>query len=112
MTLSLGEEDQVHYYQGLPGEAELKSVGYGPNGIRNIILEHLNRYPNRCPSGKDAPQPKGCWDPIFVVKPNSTSRYQNLVDILDELQINGVTKYSYTEPTSADSTLLADYRKK
>ena len=112
MTFILGEEDQIHYYQGLP-EGRLNSTDFGEEGVRKLIQEHLNKYPNRCPKTKKGEEPpKGCWDPIFVVKPNSTCRYKNVVDILDELRISGATKYSYTEVTPGDSTFMADNRKK
>lgn len=113
MTLILGENDKVHYYQGLATDAALKSTDYGATGVRKVITDHLDLYPNRCPKGvKKEDMPKGCWDPIFVIKPNETSRFKNLVDVLDELRIAGATKYSYTELTPADSTILADNRKK
>lgn len=110
MTLILGEKDQVHYYQGMPEDGPLRTTDFGEEGVRKIISDHLNRYPNRCPKGtKDT---KNCWDPIFVVKPNATCVYRNVVDILDELRISGATKYSYTEVTGADSLFLFESRKK
>ncbi len=113
LTMILGAEDEVHYYQGLSTEATLQSTNYGPGGVRQVIVDHLNFKDNRCPKGvKAEDRPKDCWDPIFVIKPNETSRFKNLVDVLDELRIAGATKYSYTELTPADSTLLADNRKK
>lgn len=109
MTFILGEDDMVHYYWGLP-QGTLSSTDFGEEGVRTVIQEHLNRYPNRCEKGeKDA---TGCWDPIFVVKPNNSSRYKNVVDILDELRISGASKYSYTEVAEADSILMVDNRKK
>lgn len=112
MTFILGENDQVHYYQGL-AEGRLNTTDFGEDGVRKIIQEHLTRFPNRCPKmPKGEDPPKGCWDPIFVIKPNSTSRYKNVVDILDELRISGATKYSYTEVTPGDSIFLVDNRKK
>ncbi len=110
MTLILGEKDQVHYYQGMPEDGPLRTTGFGEDGVRKVISEHLNRYPNRCAKGTK--NTKNCWDPIFVVKPNGTCVYKNVVDVLDELRISGATKYSYTEVTGGDSLYLFENRKK
>ncbi len=110
MTLILGEKDQVHYYQGMPEDGPLRTTDFGEEGVRKVISEHLNRFPNRCAKGTK--KTAGCWDPIFVVKPNSTCVYRNVVDVLDELRISGATKYSYTEVTAVDSIYLLENRKK
>lgn len=109
MTFILGENDKVHYYQGLP-EGELSTTDFGANGLRKVINEHLNKEPNRCPPGtKDV---SNCWDPIFVVKPNKTCVYKNVVDVLDEMRITGATKFALTEPNAQDSILMLDNNKR
>jgi biopolymer transport protein ExbD len=114
MTLILGEGDKVHYYVGIT-DPEIKTASFGADGIRKVIMNHLNpEGKTRCPKGAKAPDIKasGCWDPIFVIKANKTSKYKNLVDIMDEMSILQVPKYAYTELTPMDSTLLVDFRKK
>lgn len=110
MTLILGDDDKVHFYQGMPEDGPLQTTDYGEEGVRKVISDHLKFKDNRCPKGsKDT---KNCWDPIFVVKPNSSSRYKNLIDVLDELRISGANKYSYTEVTEGDSIYMIENRKK
>lgn len=104
MTLVLGAQDQVYYWVGTENPT-IRNVGFDEEGIRKVILEHLNKNPNRCNKVSNAP---GCWDPIFVIKPNKSSRYKNFVDILDEMKINEVPKYALADILPGDSALLAD----
>ena len=93
LTLILGEEDQIYYYKGEPDqEGTLEITTYDPQGIRKVIFGHL----------------RSVRDPIVVIKPNETSRYRNVVDILDEMAITQAKKYAMTEVTSVDSLLMAN----
>jgi biopolymer transport protein ExbD len=104
LTLILGENNKIHYYQGVT-DPKVKSTDFSADGIRKVIQKHLDLYPNRCNTVDNAP---GCWDPIFVLKPNKTSKYKNMVDILDEMRINKVPKYALADFTPEDSLLLID----
>ena len=76
-----------------------------PKGVRKVVTDHLTKRPNICRDDNNAP---GCWDPIFVLKPNESSKYQNLVDILDEMRISNVPKYALGDMTALDSMLLKE----
>ncbi len=103
LTLIMDENDKLYYYHGAPEEASLENTTYAANGLRKVLQQHLNRYPNRCDLvNKDAP----CWDPIFVVKASTKSRYGNLIDLMDELEIVRAPKYVFADLTLADSVLL------
>jgi biopolymer transport protein ExbD len=104
MTFIMGENDKVHYYQGIT-DPKVLTTDFSADGVRKVIKEHLDRFPNRCNTNDNAP---GCWDPIIVLKPNKTSKFKNMVDILDEMRINSVPKYALAEMTSVDSLLLLD----
>ncbi len=107
LTLILGSNDQVYYYQGMP-EGDLGRTDFSSEGLRQVIFDHLKQEPNPCGKGVSRP----CWDPIIVLKPNKTCRYKNVVDALDELQLSEARKYCYAEMTSSDSLLLLDNRVK
>jgi biopolymer transport protein ExbD len=93
LTLILGENDQVYYYKGVPEiDGILEQTNYDPQGVRKVITNH-----NR-----------SIADPIIVIKPSETSRYKNMVDILDEMAITQSKKYAMTEVTPADSLLMAN----
>lgn len=105
LTLILGDEDKVYYYHGLP-ESNYTQTDFSEQGVRQVIWDHLNRHENRC-KGEMAGK---CWDPIFVVKPRPDSRYKNLVDVLDELELADAPKYSYSSFGRNDSLYWADRR--
>lgn len=43
---------------------------------------------------------------VVLIKPSDESRYQNLVDILDEMTISNITRYYLDNITSADINLI------
>ncbi len=101
MTLILGEDDKVHYYQGV-ADHRPETTDYSPEGLREVIQAHLTWGGTPCYN-----HDLNCWDPIFIVKPNATSHFKNLVDALDELRIAGARKFSYQEKEDFDRDLLA-----
>ncbi|MFK7921439.1 MAG: ExbD/TolR family protein [Bacteroidia bacterium] len=103
LTFIMDENDKLYYYLGMPEEGNLESTTYAANGLRSVLQKHLNRYPNRCDLIDKA---KSCWDPIFVVKASAKSRYGNLIDLMDELEIVQAPKYVFADMTMADSVLL------
>ena len=102
LTLIPAENDRLFYYLGA-GEEGLKPLEYGPGSLGELIQSHLyHGGAFRC-VGKETGN--GCWDPIVVVKPRKAARYKNLVDVLDEMKISGVSKYAIADFSGADSTL-------
>ncbi|MEM6763420.1 MAG: biopolymer transporter ExbD [Bacteroidota bacterium] len=110
MTIVLEEDDKVSYYVGITNP-EVLTTNYSQDGIRKVLVGHLTFGPRingqpRCETGKGARVVKNCWDPIFVIKPKKSSRYKNLVDLLDELAITEAPKYAIDKFTVEDSLLL------
>lgn len=106
MTVVLEDDDKVSYYVGIT-EPEVNEASFDNDGVRKVLLSHL-AYGKTigAPLCKTVNDAKGCWDPIFVIKPRVQSRYKNLVDILDELAITQAPKYAIDEFTENDSLLL------
>lgn len=91
LTLILGSDDLIWYYTGFAEVGQtLTSAPFGEAGIRSVIQTHVQSH----------------IDPIVTIKPSSTSSYQNMVDILDEMAILKVKKYALIEMTEQDSLLL------
>jgi hypothetical protein len=105
MTFILDDNDVIKYYHGITDPQVLETSYDGLSGVRKVIFDHLGRYPFLC-EGKQTPE--GCWDPIFLIRPRHTSRYRNMVDVIDELLIANAKKYVLGEFTEADSLLLED----
>ncbi|MEZ4772813.1 MAG: biopolymer transporter ExbD [Bacteroidia bacterium] len=106
MTIVLDENDIVKYYIGIT-EPEILETNFSDDGLRKVLLSHI--YYGKtigAPLCKDVNGAKGCWDPIFVIKPRKQSRYKNLVDLLDELAITQAPKYAIDKFTPDDSLRL------
>jgi biopolymer transport protein ExbD len=104
LSVMLGENDVVYYYEGklLEDGSNFKSTDY--MGIRDIIVnkrkEVMSRYVRdaECEAkmAKEGKPLSNCADKDFVViiKPSKDATYKNTVDILDEMTINQVRTYA------------------
>ena len=93
LTLVLGEHNKIYTYMGQPNAA-MKVTDYSANGVRKLLQE------------KNA-SVKGLY--VFV-KPSSKSRYQNIIDIMDEIVITGVDQYAIVKITAEDTKLMSAIR--
>ncbi|KAF2337250.1 ExbD/TolR family protein [Flavobacterium daemonense] len=105
VTILLGENNKIIYYVGLIASPikKPKSTTYGKNGIQKELIariESLQKHSNG--SSKRKP------NLIVIIKPTKKSNYGNLVDILDEMKMTGITSYFIVpEFTPEESKLLA-----
>ena len=96
MTIVLGKNNRIVWYLGTAEKPLIapKVAGYG-KGIRAAIIETGKRVFET--SGKNL---------IVLIKPSSHSVYENLVDVLDELNITSVTTYAISPIATPDIDLL------
>lgn len=95
ITLCLGKDNKVMLYKGLPDGAVTEVIDYGKNGLRKAILTAKSQI--MASTGKDL---------IVLVKPSDRSKYGNLVDALDELNITKTNRYAVVDITDKDVDLL------
>ncbi len=99
ITFILGKNDQVYWYAGdnTPGakvqQVEMRSTA----AIRKVILENTKQVLEK--TNKDM---------IVIIKALDNSKYQNLVDILDEMHITNQSMYAIVNIYEADKELLAN----
>lgn len=94
LTIVLADDDKVFYYFGLGDPAdnpEVLETDYSANGIRKVLL---------------SPRVKSNDKMTVLIKPMETSRYKNVVDILDELKITETKKFALVDITDNDKTLV------
>lgn len=93
LTFLLAKNNTVYYYQGmLPVNAsQLRSTSF--TGMRDVIIENQKRLIH----------PR---DLMVVIKPERESVYKNTVDALDEMTINGVSRYAMVDISEAESKLV------
>ena len=87
LTLLLGDNDNIYYFLG---DDAVKTTTYEPDGIKAVI--------------KDAVAKRN--DLIILIKPMRTSRYQNLVDIIDEMDTTYVKHYYIVKETAEDRAMI------
>lgn len=91
LTVLLGEANKVFCFQGSDA---IKITGYGPDGIRTILKESMIKRN----------------DLVVLIKPTSRCRYQNLIDIMDEVRIVGLENYYLVKETADDRALIQGSR--
>lgn len=96
LTLLLGANDKVYWYEGI-NQARLDSTGYGAEGLRRVILDKMGKVQDKW--GLEdyldirTQAPKKGSHLTVLIKPTTESRFQNLVDALDEMAICRVRYY-------------------
>jgi biopolymer transport protein ExbD len=89
LTLMLGRNDQVYYYEG-DDPTKIQNASF--KGIRDIILNK-----------KKSTDPK---DLVIVIKPTQDATFKNTVDALDEMTINDIKRYAMVDITPDEYTLV------
>ncbi len=91
LTLVLGENDKIYWYHGIINP-KVEVTNFSATGIRKVLLE------------KNAAIKKM----VLLVKPSDKSRFKNMVDILDEIEITNIQHYYLVDETSEDRQLVAE----
>jgi biopolymer transport protein ExbD len=88
LNLVLADNNKIYWWIGLDPPAEL--TNYSNDGIRKILLERRGN-------------PK-LW---VLIKPKDDSKYENMVDILDEIAIASIDRYAIVDFGEDDRTIIA-----
>ncbi|GHV16913.1 biopolymer transporter ExbD [Bacteroidia bacterium] len=129
LTVILGENDKVFYYEGKANYEDytsLKETDY--KGMRDILLSKNNINLSKIKDLRLKRSKKQISDEEFkaevtkvnklesgiytLIKPTKDSNFKNLVDALDEMQICGVGKYMIVEPNEGDDFLMENLKTK
>ena len=103
ITLLLDENIKIIFYRGLLNypESMPKEVKYGHNGIHKVLMTENKKI--RDIALKYGKPNRGA---IVIIKPTKKSSYGNLIDILDEMQINGIETYTIVNEYSPEERKL------
>jgi biopolymer transport protein ExbD len=110
MTILLSKEHRVYYYVGLaddPLAPPALEVTYfqNRNGIRDALIAHKKKVYEERLNGM--PGHKADDEPVIIIKPDYNSQYEDMVNILDEMQINGLNTYAMIDITDVDKGFIA-----
>ena len=131
ITLLLGSDNKLYYYEGEPNYKDYKSLkdtSYKPDGLRAILLkknvaavrkvnelkqQKLELKISEDEFTKQLSEIKGGKDtPTVIIKATDDASYMNLIDALDEMQICNIGKYVITNIAEADEFLIKNYDSK
>lgn len=125
ITVILGKENELYYYFGTQEngvDPKVEKTDYSSTGIRKMLIEKNidvmkqvtdlkkekadkkvdeETYKKRLSEYKSAKTA-----PIVVIKAMNESNYENLVDILDEMQICNIGRYAIVDITPYDLGLV------
>ena len=124
----------IYYYEGKPDSATVKQESFLGNakgvfqGIRKILRnrnkEVLNKYEALKQDWRDKKITKEQFDeaarinsedstlkrPVVIIKPGPNATYEALINAVDEMQLNQITRYSIELPNAVDSALIAKFK--
>jgi biopolymer transport protein ExbD len=92
LSIILGGENKIYWYTGMT-DPKVRETDYSMTGIRKILQEQNKMI-----------------DKMFVlIKPDNRSTYENLVDILDELEITDIERYALVDMGVEDHAIMNKY---
>jgi biopolymer transport protein ExbD len=89
LNLVLAEDNKIFWWIGLNPPVE--TTNYAPDGVRKVLLEHMKANPKI----------------MILIKPKDESKYENMVDILDEMDITAMKRFAIVEFSDDDKTIIA-----
>lgn len=90
LNLILSENDKIYWYIGLT--PPVNETDYSKNGVRKVLLEQTRANPKM----------------MVLIKPKDESRYENMVNILDEMDITDIKRYAIVKFTDDDKTIISE----
>ena len=83
LTILPAANNVVYYYYG-DNPLAMQQTNFGEEGIRKIILEKRKEVATKFGDAKET---------LVLIKPTDNATYQNMVDVLDEMLINNISRY-------------------
>lgn len=91
LTLVLGGNNKIYWYLGIT-DPKVELSDFSNDGIRKVLLQ----------------QNAQIREMVVLIKPSDESKYKNVVDILDEMNISNIARYALVDITPVDKELIKD----
>jgi biopolymer transport protein ExbD len=88
LNLVLGRNDEIYWWIGFG--PSISTTNYSSDGVRKLLLAQ-KKNPHL----------------VVLIKPQDEARFENMVDILDEISITGTKRYAIVDFTDDDKLLIA-----
>ena len=107
LTVLLSKKHRIYYYEGMATDPEtppdVKITGFKPEkGIRDVIIKKKNDVEELKRKGQLTAKDKA----TILIKPDTSSTYEDLVNILDEMAINDIRVYAIVDITDVDREFI------
>ncbi|HEY9179019.1 MAG TPA: biopolymer transporter ExbD [Flavipsychrobacter sp.] len=112
LTVLLSKKHRVYYYEGMATDPEntpeVKITGFNPEkGIRDVIINKKKDVEEMKRRGQLTAKDKT----TVLIKPDTNSTYEDLVNILDEMAINDIRVYAIVDITDVDREFISETEK-
>lgn len=91
LTLILGGDNKIYWYLGIT-DPKVNLTNFSNDGVRKILLRENAQIKEM----------------VVLIKPSDESKYKNVVDILDEMNISNIGRYALVDITEVDKTLIKE----
>lgn len=91
VSIILGANNEVYWYHGIT-DPKVEKTDFSDNGIRKILMQKDKEIPGM----------------IVLIKPGKDSKYKNVVDILDEMNITNMKRFAMVKITPVDEELVKE----
>jgi len=107
LTILLSKNHRVYYYEGIGSDPnkppDVKVTYFKPSGgIRDEIIAKEQKVAQLRQSGQLLPKD----EMTVLIKPDTNSTYDDLVNILDEMSISDVKTYAIVDITQVDKDFI------
>jgi hypothetical protein len=96
ISLVLTSNNKIFYYNG-DSLNNMHETNYSPEGLRNVLLNKKIFVKNNFRNAKET---------VVLIKPTKDASYKNIVDALDEMQINQISRYVLMDADKNETTSL------
>jgi biopolymer transport protein ExbD len=112
LTCLLSKNHRVYYYYGIgdnPDVAtDVKVTNFeNKGGIRDAIIQLKKNVATKIQNGELAATDK----PAILIKPDTTSAYGDMVNMLDEMAINDIDIYAIVDISPVDRKFISETEK-
>ncbi len=107
ITVLLSKDHRIYYYEGIGDDPtkppQLNVTYFKPkDGIRDVLINKKKAIEDMKASGALGAKDQA----TIIIKPDVTSTYEDLVNVLDEMSINDIRVYAIVDITPVDKEFI------
>jgi biopolymer transport protein ExbD len=99
MHLIIGGQQQIVAYSGTDLN-QLQAARLSDGSLRSLLIAKKNQVAVLTGKANDL---------VVLIKPTVQSSYQSIVDVLDEMTINGISRYVFIEPNEVEQLMVSKW---